>query len=110
MAKQAPHQFEIYLVNLDPTIGKEMKKTRPCVVVSPNSINRIGTAVIAPLTSSIRENMPWRVNTVLNKKHGQIATDQIKTVDHVRLVRKLAKLPRDKSIELSEKLVEMFSL
>ena len=83
-------QYDIYWVNLDPTIGKEMKKTRPCVILSPDEMNyHIGTVIIAPLTSIIR-NYPSRVKYKLKGKNSMIALDQIKTIDKSRLSTKEA--------------------
>jgi mRNA interferase MazF len=85
-------QYEIVLVNLDPTIGSEMKKTRPCVVISPNEMNKfLETIVIAPMTSSSRK-YPTRVEINHNKKKGWIVLDQIRTVDRQRIVKSLGSL------------------
>ena len=85
-------QYEIVLVNLDPTIGSEIKKTRPCVVISPNEMNKhLQTIVIAPFTSSLRP-YPTRVEVKQAKTEGWIALDQIRTIDRIRLVKKLGKL------------------
>ena len=86
------NQYEIFWVNLDPVIGREMKKTRPCVILSPNEMNTyLGTIMIAPLTSTIR-NYPTRVKMLLNNKTGMIVLDQIKTIDKARLKNKIGKL------------------
>jgi mRNA interferase MazF len=96
-------QYEVYWVNLDPTVGKEMKKTRPCVVLSPDEMNKfIGTVIIAPLTSTVR-NYPSRVKYALQNKQSMIALDQIKTVDKVRLQKKIS--PLDKATILLVKRV-----
>jgi len=85
-------QYEIALVNLDPTIGSEIKKTRPCIVISPNEINKcLHTVVIAPLTSSLKP-YPTRVEVKQAKVEGWIALDQIRTIDKARIVNKLGKL------------------
>lgn len=85
-------QYEVYWVNLDPIVGREINKTRPAVVISPDvSNNLLGTVLIAPVTSSIRK-FPMSVNVVLNGKKGQVALDQIRCVDKKRLVDFLAKL------------------
>ncbi len=85
-------QYEIVLVNLDPTIGSEMKKTRPCVVISPNEMNKfLETIVIAPMTSSSRK-YPTRVEINHDKKKGWIVLDQIRTVDRQRIVKSLGSL------------------
>lgn len=80
-------QYQIVLVNLDPTIGKEMKKTRPCVVLSPNEMNRhLQTIVIAPVTSTSRA-YPTRVEINHDKTKGWVVLDQIRTVDRQRIVK-----------------------
>ena len=91
-------QYQIVIVNLDPTIGSEIKKTRPCVVVSPNEMNKyLRTVVIAPLTSSVKE-YPTRVNITLQNKKGKIAIDQIRTIDKTRIIKVLDNLSK-KEIE-----------
>ena len=84
-------RFDICLVNLDPTIGSEIKKTRPVVIVSPDSMNqsRLKTVIIAPMTSAIREDFPTRVKATFKNKQGQIALDQIRTIDRSRIIKVL---------------------
>ena len=85
-------QYDIVLVNLDPTIGSEMKKTRPCVVISPNEMNKyLQTIVIAPLTSSSKP-YPTRIEINQTKTKGWIVLDQIRSVDRLRIVKKLGTL------------------
>lgn len=85
----APQRFEVWLVNLDPTQGSEINKTRPCVVISPDELNRyLRTVTIAALTSSSR-SYPCRVDCQFQGKSGQVALDHIRSVDKTRLVRKL---------------------
>lgn len=85
-------QYEIVLVNLDPTIGSEMKKTRPCVVISPNEMNKyLQTIVVAPMTSSSK-TYPTRVEIQHEKKKGWIVLDQIRTVDRQRIIKVLGNL------------------
>lgn len=80
-------QYSIVLVNLDPTIGSEIKKTRPCVVISPNEMNKyLNTIVLAPMTTSLKK-YPTRVLVKHNGKKGMIAIDQIRTVDKARILR-----------------------
>ena len=80
-------QYSIVLVNLDPTIGSEIKKTRPCVVISPNEMNRyLNTVVLAPMTSNLKP-YPTRVPVEHNGKIGMIVVDQIRTVDKSRIIR-----------------------
>jgi mRNA interferase MazF len=98
-------QYEIYWVNLDPTIGKEMKKTRPCVILSPDDMNEfIGTVIVAPLTTTIR-TYPSRVKFSLNGTSSMIALDQIKTIDKVRLQDKVGKLNAS-TVTLVKKVIE----
>ena len=86
------HQYEIHLVNLDPTIGHEIKKTRPCLVLSPDEMNRhIGTVIIAPMTTKSHQ-YPTRVPVKFQGKSGWIVLDQIRTVDKRRLVKRLGKI------------------
>ncbi len=85
-------QYELVLVNLDPTIGSEMKKTRPCAVISPNEMNKyLQTIVVAPLTSSSKP-YPTRVEIKQTKIKGWIVLDQIRTIDRTRIVKKLSNL------------------
>lgn len=85
-------QYEIVLVNLDPTIGSEMQKTRPAVIISPNEMNKhLNTVVIAPMTSSSK-SYPTRVEVNHNKTKGWIVLDQIRTIDKQRITKKLDKL------------------
>ena len=91
-------QYEIVLVNLDPTIGSEMQKTRPAVILSPNEMNKyLNTVVIAPITSSSK-SYPTRVEVNHNKTKGWIVLDQIRTIDRQRITKKLDKLT-DKDIK-----------
>lgn len=88
------NQYEIYWVSLDPTIGSEIKKTRPCLIISPNvSNNYLNTVLIAPLTSTIRK-FPMRMAVVIENKKGQIAFDQIRCIDKKRIGSKIAGLKR----------------
>ena len=101
-------RFEVYLVTLDPTCGREISKTRPCVVVSPDEMNRhIGTAIIAPLTSRTR-SYPSRVECSFQGKQGQVVLDQIRTVDKTRIIKRLGKLSAATSAKVADGLVEMF--
>jgi mRNA interferase MazF len=85
-------QYEIVLVNLDPTIGSEMKKTRPCVIVSPDEMNKyLQTIVVAPMTSTSR-HYPTRVEVKRNKTKGWVVIDQIRTIDRKRAIKILGKL------------------
>ena len=102
-------RFAVYLVNLDPTVGSEINKTRPCVVVSPNEMNRnIRTAIIAPMTTA-RKRYPSRVACSFAGKRGEIVLDQIRTVDQNRLVKRLGTISPHASAEVSRVLQEMFA-
>ena len=85
-------QYEIVLVNLDPTLGSEMKKTRPCVIVSPDEMNKhLQTIIIAPMTSQSKA-YPTRIEVRHNKTKGWIVVDQIRTIDRIRIVKVLGVL------------------
>lgn len=85
-------QYEVYLINLDPTIGHEIKKTRPCVILSPNEMNKfIGTVIVAPMTTKSR-SYPTRIELKFQGKKGWIVLDQIRTLDKERIVKKLGKI------------------
>ena len=102
-------RFDIYLINLDPTIGSEIKKTRPCLIISPDEMNRnINTVIIAPMTTK-GTRYPTRVLCKFKGKEGQIVLDQIRTIDKTRLVRKLGKIDSDTQKEVLEVLSEMFA-
>lgn len=85
-------QYSIVLVNFDPTIGSEIQKTRPCVIISPNEINKfLRTIVVAPMTTNLK-NYPTRIKVIHNGKEGMIAIDQIRTIDKSRVLRTFDKL------------------
>lgn len=101
-------QYQIILVNLDPTIGSEIKKTRPCVVISPNEMNKyLNTIVIAPMTSSSK-NYPTRVEIKHDSKIGWIVLDQIRTIDKQRIISELGQLIKSDIIELKSVLKETY--
>jgi mRNA interferase MazF len=98
-------RFDVYWVNLDPTLGSEIKKTRPAVIISPNTMNqsRLKTVIIAPMTSTIYENFPTRVTTIFQNKTCQIALDQIRAIDSKRISHKLGildKMTQSKVLDL----------
>ena len=100
-------QYDIFLINLDPTVGHEIKKTRPCVVVSPDEMNKhIKTVIIAPMTTK-GKNYPTRIKVEFQKKHGWIVLDQIRTVDKKRLVKRLGNSERKTTIKVKETFREM---
>ena len=102
------NRFDVCLVVLDPTVGHEIKKTRPCAVISPDEMNHhISTVIIAPMTSKERD-YPTRVSCTFQGIEGQIVLDQIRTVDKTRLVKKLGHLLPPTSDRLIGVLSEMF--
>jgi mRNA interferase MazF len=101
-------RFEIYLVNLDPTVGSEIRKTRPCVVISPDEMNlHIRTVIVAPMTTQ-GQAYPTRVPCRFQGKSGRIVLDQIRTVDRSRLVKKLGKLTEAQASATLDVLAAMF--
>lgn len=102
-------RFEVYLINLDPTVGSEIRKTRPCLVVSPNEMNRaIRTTIVAPMTTNTRE-YPTRVSCRFRGKDGQVVLDQLRAVDRARLVRNLGRVDRLTAGKVLQRLQEMFA-
>ncbi|WP_458701552.1 type II toxin-antitoxin system PemK/MazF family toxin [Sulfurospirillum sp. 1307] len=102
-------RFEIYLVKLNPTIGSEIQKTRPCIVVSPNELNILKTVIVAPMTSKGFDFI-FRPKIKFQNKNGLVLLDQIRTVDKTRLVKKLGDVDEITSKEISKILVSMFEL
>ena len=101
-------QYDIILVNLDPTIGSEMQKTRPAVIISPNEMNKyLNTIVIAPITSS-SNNYPTRFELNKNKTKGWIVLDQIRTIDRQKIIKKLDKLSEKEIEKIKQILKETF--
>lgn len=99
---------EVYLVNLEPTVGSEIKKNRPCVIVSPNELNKyIRTIIIAPMTTKVR-SYKSRVKISFDGKNGQVMLDQIRTIDKQRLITKLGALSKKEIQEVLSILQEMF--
>lgn len=102
-------RFDVYLVNLDPTIGSEIQKTRPCLVISPDEMNRfIKTVIVAPMTTKGRA-YPTRVACRFQGKQGLIVLDQIRTLDRTRLLKRLGKIERRVQMDVLSVLAEMFS-
>jgi len=100
-------QYSVWLVNLDPTIGSEIRKTRPAVVISPDEMNDVlNTVIIAPMTTKIR-NWPTRVRISFEGKEGEIALDQLRTIDKRRLVKQLGKIEPSVIVEVKRVLKEM---
>ena len=100
---------DVHLVSLDPTTGGEIRKTRPCVIISPNELNRhLRTAIVAPMTTGGRA-YPWRVACRFQRRAGFVAVDQIRTVDTARLTRRLGRLTPATVTDVLETLQEMFA-
>lgn len=105
----AVNRFEVYLVNLDPTIGSEIKKTRPCLIISPDEMNHnIRTVIVAPMTTKGR-NYPTRVSCRFQNKNAQIVLDQIRTIDKERLVKRMGKLDHRSADKVIFVIAEMFA-
>ena len=101
-------QYQIILVNLDPTIGSEIKKTRPCVVISPNEMNKhLKTIVLAPMTTSSK-NYPTRIEIKQDNKIGWIVLDQIRTVDKQRILKELGRLTKSEIKKLKSVMKETY--
>ena len=101
--------FDVYLVALDPTMGKEIKKTRPCLIVSPDEMNQyITTVIVAPMTTK-GHPYPTRVACRFQGKSGQVVLDQLRTVDKARLVKRLGRISERVQAEVLAALAEMFS-
>ncbi len=107
--KKAHKRFEVWLANLNPALGAEIKKMRPAVIVSSDEINKkYATVIVAPLTSTIR-NYPSRVLTDFGNQQGQIVLDQIRAIDKGRLLRKLGTVDDEEAIAICQILETMFA-
>ena len=103
------NRFDVYLINLDPTIGSEIQKTRPCLIISPDEMNRhIRTVIVAPMTTASKD-YPTRVSCKFKKKKGQIVLDQIRTIDKTRLIKKLGSINPETQIEVISVLQRLFA-
>ncbi len=103
------NRFDVYLTNLDPTVGSEIQKIRPCLVISPDEMNRhIRTVIIAPMTTA-GKNYPTRISCKFKKKKGQIVLDQIRTIDRTRLIKKLGSIDPDTQSEVISVLQRLFA-
>ena len=103
-----PRRDEVWLIALDPSRGSEIRKTRPCLIVSPDEMNEsLQTAVVAPMTTTLR-TYPTRVSVTFRGRAGQVALDQLRAVDRQRLVRRLGTVSTKAAAEVSGLLVEMF--
>lgn len=109
VASRAAFRGEVHLVRLDPTAGSEIRKTRPCLIVSPNELNQhLRTAIVAPMTTGGRA-YPWRVPCRFQSRAGHVALDQLRTVDTERLVRRVGHLSPETVTAVLETLQEMFA-
>ena len=102
-------RFDVFLISLDPTRGSEIRKTRPCLVISPDEMNEhIRTVIVAPMTTKGRR-YPTRVSCTFQGKRGQVVLDQIRTVDTSRLVRRLGTISKATQTKVLDTLQEMFA-
>ena len=102
------NQYEIVLVNLDPTIGSEMKKTRPCVIISPNEMNKyLNTIVVAPITSSSKD-YPSRVKIEQKNISGWIVLDQVRTLDRSRVIKIIGSLAKSEIVSVKTVIMEAY--
>jgi mRNA interferase MazF len=102
------NRFDVYLIALDPTVGSEIRKTRPCAIISPDEANRhLNTVIVAPMTTRGR-NYPTRIACRFQGKRGHVVLDQIRTVDKGRLVKRLGRLGPTTRGEVLATLAEMF--
>jgi len=103
------NRFDVYLINLDPTVGSEIKKTRPCLIISPNEMNlHIRTVIVAPMTTAGKD-YPTRVPCTFKKKMGQIVLDQIRKIDKKRLIKKLGMIDPGTQSEVISVLQRLFA-
>ena len=112
MAVDKFERFDVCLISLDPTQGSEIKKTRPCVVVSPDEMNlsKLATLIVAPMTTSIRAGFKTRVTTKFKQRTAQIALDQIRTIDKKRVIKKLGVINPKAQQQSLQVLQAMFAL
>jgi len=103
------NRFDVYLINLDPTIGSEIQKARPCLIISPDEMNRhIRTVIVAPMTTASKD-YPTRVSCKFKKKKGQIVLDQIRTIDKTRLIKKLGSINPETQLDVISVLQRLFA-
>ena len=103
------NRFDVYLINLDPTVGSEIQKTRPCLIISPDEMNRhIQTVIVVPMTSAGKK-YPTRVSCTFKKKKGQIVLDQIRTIDKTRLIKKLGSINPETQLDVISVLQRLFA-
>ena len=109
MVEQNIRRFDIWLIQLDPTQGAEIKKTRPCVVISPDEMSSLKTAIVAPMTSK-GFNFPTRIQCKFQGKNGFIVLNQMRAVDKIRLIKKLGTISKATQIKVVDCLQELFAL
>ena len=103
------NRFDVYLINLDPAIGSEIQKARPCLIISPDEMNRhIRTVIVAPMTTAGKD-YPTRVSCKFKKKKGRIVLDQIRTIDKTRLIKKLGSINPETQVEVISVLQRLFA-
>ncbi len=109
VARRTPARGDVHLVSLDPTTGGEIRKTRPCLIISPDELNRhLRTTIVAPMTTGGRA-YPWRVPCRFQRRTGFVAVDQIRTVDRSRLAKRVGRLQDLAVTEVLQTLQEMFA-
>ncbi len=101
-------RFQVWLVELNPTKGKEINKTRPCIIISPNEMAALSTVIVAPMTTKGFE-FPCRIKCEFNKKQSLILLDQMRAVDKTRLIKRLGVINERTQIELCECIQELFA-
>ena len=109
MVEQNIRRFDIWLIQLDPTQGAEIKKTRPCVVISPDEMSSLKTAIVAPMTSK-GFNFPTKIQCKFQGKNGFIVLNQMRAVDKIRLIKKLGTISKATQIKVVDCLQELFAL
>jgi mRNA interferase MazF len=103
------NRFDVYLTNLEPTVGSEIKKTRPCLIISPDEMNRhIHTVIVAPMTTAGKE-YPTRIACTFKKKRGQIVLDQIRKIDKTRLIKNIGTLDSETQLKVLSLLQRLFA-
>ncbi len=103
------NRFDVYLINLDPAVGSEIQKTRPCLIISPDEMNRhIRTIIVAPMATAGKD-YPTRISCKFKKKKGQIVLDQIRTIDKTRFIKKLGSINPETQLEVISVLQRLFA-
>ncbi len=103
------NRFDVYLINLDPAVGSEIQKTRPCLIISPDEMNRhIRTVIVAPMTTAGKD-YPTRIACRFKKKNGLIVLDQIRTIDKTRLIKNLGALDAETQLKVISVLQRLFA-